>query len=145
LQCYRWDRLDYLKKEHNKARTLGYKLGMNIVRGAYMEKERERAQEKEYPSPICASKNDTDTMFNEVLTYIVNHLDEMELVVGTHDEASGDLALDVEQDKGMAKNSDNIWFGQLLGRSDHITVNLDPNGYNKAKFIPFCPAAEVIP
>ncbi|HZW62037.1 MAG TPA: proline dehydrogenase family protein [Flavobacteriaceae bacterium] len=145
LQCYRWDRLDYLKKEHNKARTLGYKLGMKIVRGAYMEKERERAQEKGYPSPICASKNDTDTMFNEVLTYIVNHLDEMELFVGTHNEASCYLALDLIKEKGIAKNTDKIWFGQLFGMSDHITFNLASNGYNNAKLIPFGPVNEVIP
>src|SRR5690606_3308439 len=75
LQCYRWDRVDYLKTLHTEAKAQGFKLGMKIVRGAYMEKERDRAEEKGYKSPICVTKEETDTTFNTALQYILDNLD----------------------------------------------------------------------
>ena len=145
LQCYRWDRLDFLKKEHQKAKSEGYKLGMKIVRGAYMEKERERAEDKGYPSPICATKEETDKTFNDALEYILDNINEIGLFVGTHNEASCYLAIELMIKKNIAKNNSAVWFGQLYGMSDHITYNLAVNGYNTAKLIPFGPVKEVIP
>jgi proline dehydrogenase len=145
LQCYRWDRVDFLKKEHQLAKDNGYKLGMKIVRGAYMEKERERAIEKGYDSPICTTKEETDKTFNDALSYIVDNNTEISLFVGTHNEASCYLAIELINQKRLAKNIDSIWFGQLYGMSDHITFNLAANGYNTAKLIPFGPVKEVIP
>lgn len=145
LQCYRWDRLEFLKKEHQKAKSEGYKLGMKIVRGAYMEKERERAEDKGYPSPICATKEETDKTFNDALEYILDNINEIGLFVGTHNEASSYLAIELMNKKNIAKNNKAVWFGQLYGMSDHITFNLAVNGYNTAKLIPFGPVKEVIP
>ena len=118
LQCYRWDRLDYLKKLHQRAKMKGYKLGFKIVRGAYMEKENERAIEKGYKTPICESKKTTDDTFNEVLKYILENIDDIGLFVGTHNELSTYLTMDLMKEKGISKSDDRIWFGQLFGMSD---------------------------
>ncbi|MDN3723446.1 proline dehydrogenase family protein [Aequorivita sp. SDUM287046] len=145
LQCYRWDRLEYLKKLHQRAKAKGYKLGFKIVRGAYMEKENDRAIEKGYKSPICESKKATDDNFNEVLAYILNNLDDIELFIGTHNEYSSYLAMELMEQKGISKSDDRVWFGQLFGMSDHISFNLGAIGYNVAKYIPFGPVKDVMP
>ena len=145
LQCYRWDRLDYLKEEHKKALANGYKLGYKIVRGAYLEKENERAEAMGYKSPICETKEATDTCFNEVLNYILNNLSEIELFIGTHNEESTSLAIHQMKEKKIAKNDSRVWFGQLYGMSDHITFNLAKLGYGVAKYIPFGPVKDVMP
>jgi proline dehydrogenase len=145
LQCYRWDRLDYLKAAHKRAMDKGYKLGFKVVRGAYMEKENDRAEEKGYPTPICESKKATDDTFNAVMAYIFDHLDDISLFLGTHNEASNYLALDIIKTKGLKKDDRRIWFGQLYGMSDHISYNLAKEGYNVAKYIPFGPVRDVMP
>jgi proline dehydrogenase len=145
LQCYRWDRLDYLKEEHRKAKEGGYKLGYKIVRGAYLEKENERAEEKGYTSPMHKSKQATDDCFNEILNYILNNLDDIGLFVGTHNEESTYLAMDLMKEKNIAINDSRVWFGQLYGMSDHISFNLGVLGYNVAKYIPFGPVKDVMP
>ena len=145
LQCYRWDRLDYLKRQHERAKLKGYKLGFKIVRGAYMEKENERAAEKGYKTPICPSKKATDDNFNEVLAYMMDNLDDIELFIGTHNELSSYLAMEMMEKKNISKSDERIWFGQLFGMSDHITFNLGAEGYNVAKYIPFGPVKDVMP
>ena len=145
LQCYRWDRLDYLKKLHERSKNEGFKVGAKIVRGAYMEKERERAEERGYPSPICATKEETDKTFDDCLNYIMNNLNDISIFVGTHNESSTYLAMELIAQKQLPKDSESIWFGQLYGMSEHITFNLAENGYNTVKLIPFGPVREVIP
>ena len=145
LQCYRWDRLDYLKEQHQRAKAKGYKLGFKIVRGAYMEKENERAEEKGYPTPICGSKQATDEHFNSVVQYILDNLQDISLFLGSHNEQSSYLALEIMDAKGLLRNDNRIWFGQLYGMSDHISYNLAAEGYNVAKYIPFGPVKDVMP
>jgi len=145
LQLYRWDRLDYLKQLHKRALEQGFSLGIKIVRGAYMEKERERAVEKGYHSPICESKEATDHNFNETLKYILNSLDDMSLFVGTHNEESCYLAMELMDKFKISKNDNRVWFGQLYGMSDHISFNLADLGYNVAKYVPFGPVKDVMP
>ncbi|TVZ59632.1 L-proline dehydrogenase [Flavobacteriaceae bacterium MAR_2010_105] len=145
LQLYRWDRLDYLKTLHQRAKAEGFTIGVKIVRGAYMEKERERALEKGYPSPICESKEATDANFNETLAYVLNNLDDISLFVGTHNEYSCYLAMDLMDKYGVAKEDNRVWFGQLYGMSDHISFNLANSGYNVAKYVPFGPVKDVMP
>lgn len=145
LQCYRWDRLDFLKEQHLMAKAKGFKLGYKIVRGAYMEKENDRAQEKGYPTPICESKQATDDNFNAVMRYILDHLDDISLFLGTHNEESSALAIEIMKEKGISPNDNRVWFGQLYGMSDHISFNLAADGYNVAKYIPFGPVKDVMP
>ncbi|MDC8004025.1 proline dehydrogenase family protein [Aureisphaera galaxeae] len=145
LQCYRWDRLDYLKEIHKRAQKKGYKLGFKVVRGAYMEKENDRAEEKGYPTPICHDKRATDDHFNSVVNYILDHLTDVSLFLGSHNEQSTYLAMEVMNAKGLLRNDARVWFGQLYGMSDHISYNLAAAGYNVAKYIPFGPVKDVMP
>lgn len=145
LQLYRWDRLDYLKALHQQAKAEGFKLGVKIVRGAYMEKERQRAEEKGYKSPICESKFETDRNFNETMKYILENIKDISVFIGTHNEDSNYLAIKMMKDLSIAKNDNNVWFGQLYGMSDHISFNLAAEGYNVAKYVPFGPVKDVMP
>ncbi|WP_418638749.1 proline dehydrogenase family protein [Winogradskyella sp.] len=145
LQLYRWDRLDYLKQLHERAKAGGFKIGMKIVRGAYMEKERERAFDKGYDSPICENKKATDDNFDETLNYILQNLKDISVFIGTHNELSCYLAMDLMKTHNISKEDNRIWFGQLFGMSDHISFNLAAQGYNVAKYIPFGPVKDVMP
>jgi len=145
IQCYRWDRLQYIKDLHERGQAKGFKIGAKIVRGAYMEKENARAYKMGYPTPICEDKEATDVNFNAVMAYIMNHLEDFELFIGTHNEVSSYLAMQLTQDRDLAKDDGRIWFAQLYGMSDHISFNLAANGYNSAKLIPFGPVRDVVP
>ena len=145
LQMYRWDRLDYLKKLHLQAKNEGFFIGMKLVRGAYMEKESARAEEKGYPSPICASKEATDKNYDAAVHYMTDQLDIMSLFVGTHNELSTYTLMELMQQKGIKTNDERIWFGQLYGMSDNITYNLAAHEYNVAKYLPFGPVKDVMP
>ncbi len=145
LQCYRWDRLDYLKALHQRAKEKGYKIGMKLVRGAYMEKERERAEKYKYKDPICASKADTDAMYNTVMSYMFDHLDEMAIFCGTHNEDSSELLVNLIKENNYEKSDERLWFGQLYGMSDHISFNLSALDFNVAKYLPFGPVRDVMP
>ncbi|QSB25077.1 proline dehydrogenase family protein [Flavobacterium sp. CLA17] len=145
LQMYRWDRLDYLKKLHDVAKKEGFFIGMKLVRGAYMEKENKRAEEKNYVSPICVSKEATDENYDHAVRYMLDHLDTMSIFAGTHNELSSYKLMEMMQEKGIAKNDNRIWFGQLYGMSDNISYNLAENGYNDAKYLPFGPVKDVMP
>ncbi len=145
LQLYRWDRLDYLKQLHNRSKTESFFIGMKLVRGAYMEKEHKRAEENGYPTPICMNKDATDDNYDVTMEYMMNHLDSMSIFVGTHNELSSYKVIEMMQTKGIAKDDNRIWFGQLYGMSDNISYNLAEHGYNVAKYLPFGPVRDVMP
>ncbi|WP_353084754.1 proline dehydrogenase family protein [Flavobacterium sp.] len=145
LQMYRWDRLDYLKSLHERAKAEGFYIGMKLVRGAYMEKENKRAEEFGYPTPICASKQATDDNYNAAVDYMMQHIDKMAIFAGTHNEESSYKLLEMLKANNIAINDNRIWFGQLYGMSDNISYNLASNGYNVAKYLPFGPVRDVMP
>jgi proline dehydrogenase len=145
LQMYRWDRLDYLKKLHEQAKTEGFFIGMKLVRGAYMEKENLRAEEKGYPTPICSSKEASDINYDAAVLYMAEHLETMSIFAGTHNEESTYKLMELMKAKGISSNDNRIWFGQLYGMSDNISYNLAANGYNIAKYLPFGPVKDVMP
>jgi len=145
LQCYRWDRLDYLKKLHQRAKEKGFHVGMKLVRGAYMEKERERAEKHKYRDPICATKQETDNMFNSIMKYMFDNLNRMAIFCGTHNEESSELLVNMINEKKYSTTDDRLWFGQLYGMSDHISFNLAAMNYNVAKYLPFGPVRDVMP
>ena len=145
LQLYRVDRLDYLKSLHKRAKAQNFKIGMKLVRGAYMEKERERAEEKGYPDPICKNKAATDENFNAVLRYMFDNLEDMSIFCGTHNEESSYLLMDLIEKNGLNRNDQRLWFGQLYGMSDHISYNLSKEHFNVAKYLPFGPVKDVMP
>ncbi len=145
LPMYRSDRLDFLKQQHKSAKAKGYYIGYKLVRGAYLEKENERAEEMGYKSPMCSTKQATDDNYNGAVEYMINNIDDMSIFIGSHNEESAYLAIDLMAKKGLKNNDKRIWFGQLYGMSDHISYNLADRGYNVAKYVPFGPVKDVMP
>jgi proline dehydrogenase len=145
LQLYRWDRVAYLKKLHDRAKKEGFYVGMKLVRGAYMEKEHKRAEEKGYPTPICDSKQATDDNYNVAVEYMMKHIESMAIFAGTHNEESSYKLMEMQLANTISKNDTRIWYGQLYGMSDNISYNLAEKGYNVAKYLPFGPVRDVMP
>jgi proline dehydrogenase len=144
-QLYRHDRLDALRGDLDGARDGGFHLGAKLVRGAYMEKERDRAEDKGYPSPIQPDKASTDRDFNAALELCATRIDHMAVCVGTHNEASSARMTELMAEHGIDKADPRVYFAQLLGMSDHISFNLAAQGYNVAKYVPYGPLREVVP
>jgi len=145
FQMYRHDRLAFLKQSYQKAVEGNYFLGAKFVRGAYMEKERQRAQLMGYPSPIQPDKESTDRDYNAALRFCVEHIDRISIFNGTHNEFSSRYLTELMAKQGIEKNDPCIWFSQLYGMSDHISFNLAYAGYNIAKYLPYGPVKHVIP
>ncbi len=145
LQMYRHDRLEFLKASHAKALRSGYKLGMKLVRGAYMEKERERAEKLAYPSPIYPTKEATDDGYDQAQNYCIENINDIALLSGTHNEESMYQLVDLMDKHGLAKDDKRVYYAQLLGMSDHISFNLANEGFNVAKYVPYGPVKEVMP
>lgn len=145
IQLYRTDRLEFLKISHGKARMMGYMLGVKLVRGAYMEKERARAMERNYESPIQPTKDACDMDYDHAVRYCIENINEIALCAGTHNEASNMLLAKLMDEKGIAHSHVHVWFSQLLGMSDHISFNLANGGYNVCKYVPYGPVTAVLP
>ncbi len=145
IQLYRHDRLHFLKISHQIAKQQGFMLGMKLVRGAYMEKERSRAFAEDYESPIQANKESTDNDYDASVEYCINHIDEISVIVASHNEASNLFAAQLLNDKGLPHNHHHIHFSQLYGMSDSISFNLAKEGFNVSKYLPFGPIRDVIP
>ncbi|MFN0256512.1 proline dehydrogenase family protein [Pedobacter ureilyticus] len=144
-QIYRHDKLAGLEADFLIAKEAGFILGAKLVRGAYMEKERKRAEEKGYPSPIQPDKAATDKDYNDALRFCVNHIDRIGFVCGTHNEESSRLLTELIDEKGIAHNHHHVYFAQLLGMSDNLSFNLSNSGYNVAKYVPYGPIKAVMP
>ncbi|MCE9538779.1 MAG: proline dehydrogenase family protein [Bacteroidetes bacterium] len=145
FQMYCKDKMAYLKHSFAVAKQHNYYLGAKLVRGAYMEKERARAAEKNYPSPIQGKKEDTDNDYDAALLFCVENIDRIAICAGTHNENSSMNLVQLMKDKNITENNKHIFFSQLLGMSDHISYNLADAGYNVAKYVPYGPVNEVLP
>lgn len=145
FQMYRKASLAYLKQEVEKAKAAGYHVGAKLVRGAYMEKERARAREQQYPSPIQDTKEDSDRDYNAALLYCIEHIDTVAICAGTHNEQSCQRLLGLMSERQIAPNDPRVYFSQLLGMSDHLSYNLAIAGYNVAKYVPYGPIRDVLP
>ena len=144
-QMYRHDRLDVIKEHHEAAKAEGFYLGLKIVRGAYMEVERERAQEMGYPSPIQPNKKATDKDFDEIIHYFIDNIDTISFMVATHNERSCMLLAKLIDEHGLPHNHPHIYFSQLYGMSDHITNNLAKHEYNVVKYVPYGEVKTMMP
>jgi len=145
IQLYRHDRLAFLKDSYEAAVQRDFILGAKLVRGAYMEKERKRAAELEYPSPIQPDKAAADRDYNAALEFCISHLDKVALIVASHNEYSNLYAVQLMQQKGLPLDHPHIHFSQLYGMSDNITFNLVKAGCPVSKYLPFGPIRDVIP
>lgn len=144
-QLYRHDRLNYLQKTIEAAKKENFHVGAKLVRGAYMEKERARAKEMNYPSPIQPDKESSDSDYNKALDLCLENIDIMAVCAGTHNEKSSLQLVNLIEKNKIAPNDKRIYFSQLLGMSDHISYNLSLNNYNVAKYVPYGPVSEVLP
>lgn len=145
LQMYRKDRLQFLKEARREASNNGYILGVKLVRGAYMEKERERAAEMGYESPIHETKADTDADYNAAVEYCLKHIDEVALVAASHNEESAKLLAEKMAEMNIPADHPHIFFSQLYGMGDNISYVLSKNGYNVSKYVPYGPVNDAVP
>ncbi len=144
-QLYRHDMLDRLKRAQIQAEVDGYYIGAKLVRGAYMEKERARAEEMGYESPIHKNKEGVDKDYDEALKFCMEHIGRMGICAGTHNEESSKLLTQLMEEQKLVNNDNRIFFGQLLGMSDNISFKLAAMGYNVAKYVPYGPVEKVLP
>jgi len=145
FQLYTTGALPYLAIALKDATDKGYILGAKLVRGAYMEKERKRAEEMGYPSPIQPDKAATDRDYDAAVLYCLQHLDKLSVFIGTHNEKSCMEAAKYMEANKIPANSDRVWFSQLYGMSDNISFNLANSNYNVAKYLPYGPVRDVLP
>lgn len=145
IQLYRHDRLRFLKDSLEAAEQKNFVLGAKLVRGAYMEKERRRAVEMNYASPIQASKDATDNDYNTALAFCIQHIERIAFIVASHNENSNLYTTQLLQQKGLPLNHPHVHFSQLYGMSDNITFNLAAAGCKVSKYLPFGPIKDVIP
>jgi proline dehydrogenase len=144
-QMYRWDRMDVFREDLDRAREKDFYLGIKFVRGAYMERERKRAEEGGYPSPIHPDKESTDRDYDAALKFAVENIDRVSIFNGTHNENSSMYLTRLMEQKSIRTDDDRCWFSQLYGMSDHISFNLAHLGYNVAKYLPYGPVRHVLP
>ena len=144
-QVDRHDRLKFVKDCFEAAEQRNFILGIKLVRGAYMEKERKRAEEMNYPSPIQPTKETRDKDYNEAVVFCLNHINRIATIVASHNEQSNLLAARLLDEKGLPHNHEHVHFSQLYGMSDNITFNLAKAGYSVSKYLPFGPIKDVIP
>jgi proline dehydrogenase len=144
-QMYRWASLGALENAYNTGKEKGYRVGAKLVRGAYMEKERERAEDRGYKDPIQPNKKATDEDYNKALKFCMGHIDTMELCSGSHNEYSNQLLVEMMDERGLAPGDKRVWFAQLYGMSDNISFALAKEGFNVAKYVPYGPVVSVMP
>ena len=144
-QLYRNDRFSFLQLSHRIAKEQGFLLGAKLVRGAYMEKERARAQQMNYPSPIHVDKASTDKDFDAAAKYCIENLDSISLLLASHNEQSNIQIANEMARLNLSNDFKKVHFSQLYGMGDHITFNMAVKGYNVSKYLPFGPICEVIP
>jgi len=145
FQMYRHDRLAYLEKSYKRAIEKGYMLGAKLVRGAYMEKERERAEKMGYPSPIQPDKDSTDRDYDFAVAFCVQHHEKIASCLASHNQHSTELQIDLMEKMGLEQNNPHMSFCQLYGMSDNLTFNLSKAGYRVGKYVPFGPIGDVVP
>ena len=145
IQAYKVDRFEYLSDLHKRLSKSNIKIGIKLVRGAYMEKERRRAKSNNYKSPICETKLKTDENYNNCMSFIFSNINDFNLFIGSHNERSNLLATEIMEKHQIKNNDKRVWFSQLYGMSDNISFNLAINKYNVSKYLPYGPIKEVVP
>lgn len=144
-QMYRWDRIAYLKELNSISRNENFKFGVKLVRGAYIEKERARAEKMGYEDPMQKTKENTDKDFNLALKFCVENIDNISFCCASHNEESTLSLIELMKENNININDDRVYFAQLLGMSDHISMNMSKSGFNIAKYVPYGPIKDVTP
>jgi proline dehydrogenase len=110
-----------------------------------MEKERKRAADLGYPSPIQPDKTSTDRDYDAAVAYCMQHIEHVGFVAGTHNEQSCRILAELLDQQGVEHQHKHVFFSQLLGMSDNLSFNLANAGYNVAKYVPYGPVKAVLP
>ena len=145
IQLYRWDRIPFIKSLIEKYKNSNFNFGFKLVRGAYMEKERDLALKEGYKSPICQTKTETDQNFDNCIDLVFDNLDMIDFFVASHNENSNLKVIDKMNKFSLSNDNEKVWFGQLYGMGDNISYNLAKKGYNVAKILPFGPVENLMP
>lgn len=145
IQLYRWDRIPFIKSLIEKHKNSKFKFGFKLVRGAYMEKERDLALKEGYKSPICQTKTETDQNFDNCIDLMFDNLNVIDFFVASHNENSNLKVIDKMNKFSLSNDNEKVWFGQLYGMGDNISYNLAKKGYNVAKILPFGPVENLMP
>lgn len=145
FQMYRTDRLEFLMESYDRSRRAGFLLGAKLVRGAYMDKERQRAVDRGYESPINPDKNTTDDHYNTGVRFCLDHIEHIALCNASHNAGSALLQAELMEKKGIPRNHPHTMISQLFGMSDNVTFNLAQAGFRVSKYVPYGQVADVIP
>jgi proline dehydrogenase len=145
VQLYRHDRFNFLQQAAEWAAQKNYIMAVKLVRGAYMEKERKRALELGYSSPIHANKKAVDQDYDQAIRFCIDRIDRTALIVASHNEHSNLLATELLKEKGLPLRHPHVHWSQLYGMSDNITFNLSKAGASVSKYLPFGPIEDVVP
>lgn len=147
-QCYLKDTRDNLLVDMVLSRRENFHFGVKLVRGAYMEQERDRALELGYEDPVQPDYQSTNENYHNNLSTILEEIQEtgkVDVMVATHNENTVKYTLQKMKELNLQPSSKNVYFGQLYGMCDHITFPLGQAGHNVFKYLPFGPVNEVLP
>lgn len=144
-QMYRWDRIAYLKELMAISGKENFFIGMKLVRGAYIEKERERAEKMGYKDPMQTTQENTDNDYNDGIKFCIENINKIAFCCASHNEKSNLLLVDLMKQHNISLTDERVYFAQLLGMSDHISNNMGKAGYNVAKYVPYGPVKDVTP
>jgi proline dehydrogenase len=143
VQMYRRDRLEYVQGLLRRMR--GYKPGIKLVRGAYVEKERRHAAEYGWPDPIHPDKVSTDIAYDQALMLCLEALSEVGLCVATHNRTSCMKAAQYVIMEGIDRQHPHLSFSQLYGMADPLSFGLAKAGFRVYKYLPFGPLRRAFP
>lgn len=147
-QCYLKEAYDNVTADVELSRREGWHFGAKLVRGAYMQQERDRAAEVGYEDPINPTYEKTNEMYHRCLDYVleeIRHNRKANVMVASHNEDTVKFTLKRMNELGIYPEENKVYFGQLLGMCDQISFPLGQAGYPVYKYVPYGPVNEVLP
>ncbi|KAH8244112.1 hypothetical protein KR038_007871 [Drosophila bunnanda] len=154
-QCYLREAFREVNTDMEQAKRQNFYFGAKLVRGAYLDQERARAQALGYPDPVNPTFEATTAMYHKTLSECLRRIKVMKdssedarkigIMVASHNEDTVRFAIEQMKEIGISPEDKVICFGQLLGMCDYITFPLGQAGYSAYKYIPYGPVEEVLP
>lgn len=147
IQCYLKDCEKREKRVRYISKQFGFRLGLKLVRGAYLHYEREQASQKGIDSPVWSSIEQTHDSYNAISAREIFNISQgkSSLVLATHNIESIRNAIKNMEQLNMDHSNEHFHFGQLYAMADATTASLRKAGFQVVKYIPFGPLEEVIP
>ncbi|CAN6288841.1 unnamed protein product [Urochloa humidicola] len=147
VQAYLRDARDRLVAMARAAERERVRLGLKVVRGAYLARETRLAASLGVPSPIHGSIQDTHDCYNGCAAFLLDRVrrGSASLMLATHNVESGQLAAAHAQELGIPKGDRNLQFAQLMGMADGLSLSLRNAGFQVSKYLPYGPVEQIIP